>query len=235
MSLSTFVCELFETGRVRVASPGLLPDDPPADANSSGTFTSSTDSRDADSREVDDRLVAFERDYRRELPGEAPAFSLAAARWGTRMLFHVCQFLVHRDADAKLVSETLSAACPEPANPTTHYSVDLALRFLPDAARLARGVNPSDPLVEQLQLLARHWPLSSVGMRDVEPVSLAGIVEHPCLLAMVVDRVIAARDTARLTDARIRMAVQAAIGLHEDLAPEIAAALRNQATEGSFL
>jgi hypothetical protein len=215
MSLSTFVCELFETGRVRVAPPSLL-----------------SASRQA---EADETLVAFERDFRRELPAEAPPFSLAAARWGALAVFHACQFLVYRDADAKLVAETLTVACPESPNPATHYSVDLVLRFLPDAARLARGVNPKDPLVEHLQRLASHWPLSSVGMSDITPVSLSGVVDHPCLLAMYVDRVIAARDIARLADSRVRMAVRAAIGLHDQLAPEVAAALRIQETEESLL
>jgi hypothetical protein len=50
---------------------------------------------------------------------------------------------------------------------------------------------------------------------------------------MYVDRVIAARDIARLADIRVHMAVQAAIGLHDELTPEIAAALRKPSTEES--
>jgi hypothetical protein len=45
---------------------------------------------------------------------------------------------------------------------------------------------------------------------------------------MYVDRIIARGDRSRLRNAEVRQAVAAAIGLHEELAPEISSALRTQ-------
>jgi hypothetical protein len=215
MALAAFLGELLETGRTHVAAPGADLEDAPTEA--------------------DELLAAIERDYRRDLPGEAPAFSLPAARWGATTLLRACQCLSFRDLDEAQTAAAFATDCPEPSNPATHYSVDLTLRFLPDVARLARGANPSDPLVEQLRVFGGQWPLSSVGMPGVVPASIAAVVEHPCLLALYVDRVIAAVDVSRLSDPRVTMAVRAAIGWHDELAPAVAAALRVQDTEGAHL
>jgi hypothetical protein len=42
---------------------------------------------------------------------------------------------------------------------------------------------------------------------------------------MYADRIIASRDVSRLTDARVRSAVAEALGMHTELAAEVAAAL----------
>jgi hypothetical protein len=207
-----FIQGLFESGRVSVCPP-------------SG-FTSESDVA------IDDTLVSFERNYRLDLPGEPPTFSLAAARWGAITLLNACQLLVYRDLDADQVAALLTVPCPEPPNASTSYSVDLVLRFLPDVARHAAGANREDPLVAQIRKLGNQWPLSSVGIAAIEPTSLEEIVAQPCLLAMYVDRVIATHDVARLTNRSIRTAVQAAIGLHSELAPELASALLTPEPEG---
>ena len=64
-----------------------------------------------------------------------------------------------------------------------------------------------------------------MGVPGVEDVSVDALAEHPCLLQMYVDRVIAVRDWPRLADTRVREAAQAAVGLYPDLAPEFARAL----------
>jgi hypothetical protein len=215
MELEAFVCELLESGRVRVSEPTLISA--------------------ADESAADAALLAFERSYRRELPGGAPRFSLPVARWSAVVMLRICQFLVYRDVDEAAVSQALATPAPEPASPASHYSADLLLRFLPDVARLANGINPDDPLVEQLQKLAAAWPLSSVGMPSDGNVSLQGIVDDRCLLALYVDRVIAAQDTGRLQDERVRQAVRAALGIHDQLAPQIAAALATWETDGAQL
>jgi hypothetical protein len=215
MELEAFVCELLETGRVRVAAPTPIAAE--------------------DAAAADAALLAFERSYRRELPASAPRFSLPVARWSALVMLRVCQFLVYRDVDAEQVAAALAAPAPEPPGPAAHYSADMLLRFLPDAARLARGLNPDDPLVEHLQRLAASWPLSSVGMPGQGNGSLQGIAEDPCLLRMYADRVIAVQDVGRLQDERVRQAVRAALGIHDQLAPQIAAALLAFETDGAQL
>jgi hypothetical protein len=55
---------------------------------------------------------------------------------------------------------------------------------------------------------------------------------HPCLRRLYVDRIIAGRDVARLSDQRVRAAAIEAVGLHDELCPEIAAALGDRTPLG---
>ena len=167
------------------------------------------------------------------------------------MFERACRFLVYRDVDADAMEREFSAAIPgvsgtpgvssspgsastpDGANPAVHYSVDLTFRFLPDLVKLARIASEQDPLVERLMAWARHWPLSSVGIgANVGPVEIGPIVNHPCLLALYVDRVIARRDLTRLDDARVRDGVRQALGLYSELAPVVAAAVESYESSG---
>jgi hypothetical protein len=155
------------------------------------------------------------------------------------MFYRACQFAVFRDVPAEAVAGALSVPCPGATavtavaqSPAVHYSVDVVFRFLPDLARFARSAADNDPLLEPLQRWARQWPLSSVGMAGVDGADVA-FVAHPALLALYVDRVIATRDRSRLADERVRQAVRAALGLHPQLAPDLAAALDASASTES--
>ena len=111
------------------------------------------------------------------------------------------------------------------ASPETHYSVDLVFHYLPDLMRFARSAAAADPLVEHLRRWARKWPLSSVGIEGVDDVSIDGFADSPGLMRLYADRVIAAGDTSRLSDPRVRQAVGGALGMYEDLGGRMAAAL----------
>jgi hypothetical protein len=211
MALESFLSELFEHGQVRVA---------PLD-DASGNET----------KAVEWVLREFEASYRQELPGDAPEFALEPALWGATMLYRASQLLVFRDAPAKLVTDSLAAPCPRPVNPATCYAVDLTFRFLPDLIKLARIASSEDPLVERLMVWVREWPLSSVGVAGVGPVQIGGFVDNACLLAVYVDRIIERRDVSRLGDARIRTGVRQALGLFNELAPEMAAAVAKHETD----
>lgn len=203
MSLLAFLDALFEGEPLRVPAPGQ--------------------DLAIDESELDGFLATFERQYRLELPGEAPQLRPDAARWGAITIYRACQFLTFRDTGEERVQAELTKDLLVERDAATHYSVDLALRFLPDVSRLA---NPADPLIGSLEALGRRWPLSSIGMANVNPESLDGVVDNPCLLALYVDRVIAAQDASRLADARVREAVRCVAGAHVTLVgKEIAAAL----------
>ncbi len=202
MGLDSFVSELLEHGHVRVAAD----DDP-----------------DGDERErVAERLTAFDRGYRLDLPYAPPPLAKPAALWAATMLHRACQLLVFRDLPVEAVESGLAEPCPMPANPATPYSVDLTFRFLPDLVKIARLASREDPLVERLLEWCRDWPLSSVGIEGVGPVNVDGFAGDRCLLGMYVDRIIARRDKSRLDDERVREAVGAAIGAFDELAPELA-------------
>ena len=204
MRLRAFLSELFNEGRVRVGPPQpALPD------------------HDADAA---DWLIEFERQYRLELPDAPPPISRPAAMWAASAFYRACQFLVFRDIDAHTVERDLQRD-PPGCDTSTHYSVDLTFRFLPDLYRQARAISEGDVLVQKLKDWANRWPLSSVGMSGVVPASIDAVIEHPCLRRLYTDRIIAGRDIGRLSDERVRLAVAEALGLHTDLASEIAAAL----------
>ena len=67
-------------------------------------------------------------------------------------------------------------------------------------------------------------------MAEVGPVDPGAVAQHLALLALYVDRVIATRDVSRLADARVRDGVRRALGLHTELAPQLAAALAQETT-----
>ena len=213
MALAQFISALFEHGRVRVSRS--------MDAISA-----------EEAAEGDEVLAAVERHGRLEFPGESPDFALPAARWAAEKLYRACQLAVHRE----LTIEVLRAAGPSapelgqikvcPA--AVHYSVDLVFRFLPDLERLTRGVAAGDPLLGEIATWARAWPLSSIGMKNISPEHLEAIVEHPGLLRYYADRVIAKRDASRMENPRVRAAVRQALGLYNELAPELAALCQEQ-------
>ncbi len=195
--LSQFIEQLFDDGRVGVPAPA------PLDA--------------AEIAAAETTLARLEAVYRLDLPGEPPPLLPAAASWAAVSLFHACQFVVFRDAGEEMLAAALGV--PPPAGTgrdqdgaSVHYSVDLSFRFLPDVLRMARREAQSDPLLEYLQKWAADWPLSSVGVAGVESPSIEAIANHPCLLGVYRDRIIAHRDRTRLGDPRVRAAVQEALG-----------------------
>jgi hypothetical protein len=205
MGLCSFLSALFADGRVRVADVDSPLDDEFGDA--------------------EQLLVDFEREYRDDLPGNPPPISLPAARYGACTLYRACQFLVYRDVDQPAIRQVLGRELDQPRCPSVDYSVDVTLRMLPDAVRLARAAASGDPLVEELVRLANQWPLSSVGIQEAGVGSIDTFAEDPCLLRLYVDRVIARRDVKRLADDRARAVAAQAIGAFDELAPGVATAL----------
>src|SRR5262245_27236836 len=105
MGFVSFLTSLLETGSVRVTGRRELAQD--------------------ELRAADEALVAFEAQYRLELPGAPPALDPAAARWAAVLFFRACQFAVYRDVPAQAIEEELSARCPVRPSSAVHYSVDL--------------------------------------------------------------------------------------------------------------
>jgi hypothetical protein len=208
MPIADFLRALVEHGRVRVARfvPG--------------------GGEDQDGAAVDAVLNEWDAANRLEFPGAAPTFDRSAARWAAEQLYRASQFAVFRDVDANTIQSKLGAACPS-ASPaaSVHYSVDLAFRFLPDLLRHAAGVSRADPLCDQLRAWGGQWPLSSVGMPDVQVASIDVICGHAGLLRLYIDRIVVRSDVSRLADPRVRAALQAALGHYPDLAPGLTAAL----------
>lgn len=209
--LPAFLHELFDHGRVRVAPPDVT------ESPSAGH------SADADQAVY---ILLAERDaaVRIDFPGEAPPPDFVVAVWAARQFHRACQFALYRDLSSEAMAAAFAEPCPAAADASRHYSVDLVFRFLPDLYRLTRSASSEDPLCEQLRRWADAWPLSSVGMGNVNPADVGPILEHQGLLKLYVDRIIAREDSGRLTVAAVRAAVRAALGVFTELAPTPAAA-----------
>ncbi|MDB5357370.1 MAG: hypothetical protein JWN24_3823 [Phycisphaerales bacterium] len=201
MSALQFVRSLLEEGRVRV---GPSPEPPGG---------------------IDAAVLELDRASRPQMAFEPPGLVFPAAQWGLVMLYRGCQALVYRDIEPGAVRECLSAPCPAAGSPGVCYSVDLALRFLPDLINLARGIAQEDPLVEGLMALAKSWPLSSVGVPDLGDLDPGVFIDDRSLRQLYVDRVIGRADLSRLDDLQTRTAVREALGAFPELAPRVAAAL----------
>jgi hypothetical protein len=247
-----FLHALFETGQVKVGpverSVGGRLDGPSVDGGfSGGAFP--------DARGPLDVVREWDAANRLEFPGEAPPLNPATALRAVERFYRACQYTVYREVDAQTVAELFAEpvhAPPgggpparssaslrptsNPAMPVTatsarataadHYTVDLVFRFLPELFRLAQRTSGADPLCDGLRLWAGEWPLSSIGMADVNPVDLSAVCDDGGLLRLYADRVIARRDVSRLADPRVRAAVQTALGYYDDLCSPVAKALQ---------
>lgn len=204
--LLTFVEELFVTGRVRLTS-----DEPPADGDINDAIL---------------KVREFESSLRLDLPGTPPDEDEAALRWALVAFYQACQFQVYRHLGMTKLAERLADDSPRGATAEAHYSVDLVFRFLPDLMKLARSGSSEDPLLVVLTGWCERWPLSSVGVSDLNLPHCEPILTDECLLRLYVDRILRTQDTSRFTDQRIRIEVSRAVGAFPELgsAPEFTSA-----------
>jgi hypothetical protein len=200
-----FLNDLLATGRIRAA----------ADAVASAAALES----------LPRAILRADISARLELPGNPPALSSPAAVWAGTIFYQACQYLVHREFDAATVRKGLGKPCPQSPSPSVCYSVDLVFRYLPDLLSLARGISQEDPLVEGLLVLARQWPLSSVGVDLPSRVDPVSFITDRCLRTLYAERIIARSDISRLDHPGAADAVREALGFHPELAPAIAAKL----------
>ena len=170
-------------------------------------------------------LLTIDETCRAESGDDAPAFSETAARWSARMFYQLCQFVVCRDIGEEKIAEACAVACPGARESETDWSVDLIFHNLPGLYQLARHLSNSDPLVQQIKRLGQTWPLSSVGMPDLNELQLGSFIGHAQLRRLYADRIIAANDVSRLGDSRVDELLRADLGIHHGLAPGVAAKL----------
>lgn len=171
------------------------------------------------------RLLELHQRAQSELSGEAPDFSAEAAVWAANLLHQICQFIVCREIGEAQIAVAFAIECPVSRGPAADWSVDLTLRHLPALFRLTRHLSNGDPLVEALKTLAAAWPLSSVGIPDLPEPNLDSFINHPALARLYADRIITAGDASRLGNPLVDDRLRADLGIHHNLAPELAAKL----------
>jgi len=77
-------------------------------------------------------------------------------------------------------------------------------------------------LRQELLVLAREWPLSSAGIRDVGPVDVKAFIGHSGLRQLYIDRIIAYGDVTRLNEPMVELAARHALGAFPELCQPIA-------------
>lgn len=170
-------------------------------------------------------LVELNQRAQSELAGEPPNFSSETALWAANLLYQICQFVVCRDIGEAQIAAAFANECPIARGPETDWSADLLLRHLPGLIRLAQQLSNGDPLVQELKKVAATWPVSSVGVPELTELNLDTFIAHPALARLYADRIVVAADTSRLGDPRVDDLLRADLGIHGELAPEIAKTL----------
>lgn len=186
--------------------------------------------------DADAFLVLQEWDavIRQDLAGNVPPMDRDVTAWAAQQFFKACQCLVDRDVGEESMRAALGEICPVPRGPRTDYSVDLIFRFLPDLAVIAHRIAPEDGLNRVFENWAHVWPLSSVGIKSVSPVSISSsspdsFFQNAALRRLYLDRITAAVAKDRLSDPEVRRWLEADLGAYPYLAPLVRDAL-NQAS-----
>jgi hypothetical protein len=195
MSLSQFLASLAESGRVAI----------------------SLDLTEIVDAEAEPILLEINRLTQPNLAGDAPEYVPAVGLWAARLLHFGCQFLVCRDLDEKVINQAFQEPCPYPRSPATDYSADLTLKYLPDLIGMTRQVAAGDPLLQRLLVVAREWPLSSVGVSGLENMNIQSFIQHPSLRQLYVDRILAQQDLTRLGNPQVDGALRDALGAFPEL------------------
>ena len=201
--LTTFLNSLFENGRVRV------------DTNE---FTEP-----ADLQNAAEKLRELETFVRTDAPRGLPDLDLDCALRATMLLYKCCQLYVDQSAsNADSFNQTMQSfrEIGDTQKPSTHYSADIVLRFLPTLWKLTQRVSRSDNLTELLETAGTYWPLSSVGMQLSESQFWHPVLdENSALQQIYIDRIIATQDESRIAEPKVRAGIRRAVGMHESLAP----------------
>lgn len=175
---------------------------------------------------VDGALSAFEEDdlsdsakllsrfYEEDIvhmPLTAPAFEAGPAVWAAKHLYLSLQLIVLRELPPQTIEESLEPFNGE-ISPSSIYSADLVLRYLPDIFNLARGLAPADIMVTKMAESAAYWPFSSVGIPLQQEIDDSIILNHPSLKTAYIDRIIRTKDIKRISDENMKEYVMEALG-----------------------
>jgi hypothetical protein len=190
-----------------------------------GRAVVSPNSPDMDDADATPVLEQIDATARAEHALALPAFSVGAALWSARLFHQLCRFVACRDIGEDQIRAACAVQCPEQRSPDTDWSVDLTMRHLTRLFQIARHLSNADPLIEQIKLIAAAWPLSSVGIPELEGLHLDSLIGSPALRRMYADRIIAAGDSSRLGDEQLDDVLRGDLGIHRDLAPDIAGKL----------
>jgi len=199
LPLTEFLESLFDNGRVKVVAPDELESE--------------------DRKGAQKILETSEAVWRLDQPTGLPEFDIDAALWAAEVLFRATQFQVFRDVNPDVILAAFSPLGPEVDSPSAHYSVDLCFRYLGDVLRQSTLASREDPLNEGISRLLNSWPLSAIGVKDVEPPERGVAFHDRPLWRLFVDRAISTDDQRLLADPQIQESVAVVVGAFPELVP----------------
>jgi hypothetical protein len=180
MKLHTFLSDLFETGKVVISS----------------------EIEDISQEDAEKTLRVLQKAYAKdgwEMPSKQPDFDPKSAFWAAKFVYHALHLTILRHIDTATVEKLLTDFEGE-TTPETMYSVDVSFRHLPELLSLAKGLAPSDSLVDLLKKRLNRWCFSAVGVELVnenETFHSDIIFLHPALRTAYIDRIIEKKDLKR--------------------------------------
>lgn len=195
MKLSIFLTDLFQTGKVTVG----------------------TEIEEVTGAEADAALNILQQYYAEDvgnMPATPPDFEPKAALWAAQFVYRTLHLTLLRHIGAETVEQLLTDFSGE-TTPETMYSVDLSFRYLPELLTLAKGLAPSDSLVDVLKKRLHRWYFSAVGvdLGDNNPKIMTEIVaNHLSLRLAYVDKIIQKKDLKRALSEPEREWVKVALG-----------------------
>lgn len=205
MILADFLEPLAESGRPVFDSP-----DPPRDLGKPAERTILV-------------LKQIEQRRRLEAPGTAPRFELPIAHSLSVALCRLAQFTVFREIPAETIDTEWNQLRPTLLKPSPSasetWSADIALSYLPNLFLIARNVAENDPLIRPICDLAKHWPLSGIGISGIEwkEEDFLPILSHSSLSALLFDRIFERKDRTAASFPKIREQLETSVGGHAKL------------------
>lgn len=155
-----------------------------------------------------------------DAPHSAPELDIQASIWAGRTLHWGCWMMLNRaDADVQL-PVGLKTSEPSGELASHHWSVDLLMVAWPSLLSRCKTDSPDDPLLNSLQNVASRWPLAAVGITELQSVPtkrMKVVLQHPCLLQILVDRVIQFRAKTFAEHPVIEKQIRQAAGHYQQL------------------
>ncbi|MBN2710980.1 MAG: hypothetical protein JXR97_00900 [Planctomycetes bacterium] len=146
---------------------------------------------------VIEELRQLDKTERLNSSEKLPEVNYEIASSALLLIYRACQFIVYRDIPEQSIRSAFRASPSPDGTAVRIWSVDIAFRYIPGLIKMAKGLNPDDPLVEELKTLATTWPFSSVGVKLDKDPEISAILGNPGLCRMYIDRIVERNDSNR--------------------------------------
>jgi len=164
-----------------------------------------------------DLVLYLQREFENEqleYPINKLEFSSKAALWSAKVVYKAANLLLNREEEPKDLSIFFSLF-DEKLTGGQILSVDLCLRFLPAILKQIKNADPSDPLIDLLELILKQWHYSAVGyFSKLEDFNFDEYWNDSCLLQLYVDRVIEKKSRVYLKVPELLAHIHGCIGIH---------------------